>query len=60
MFREPKKSAIELNQELQIEINKYKYKSNSLVWKKSDEEKNLLKELKKSSNKTFTQHFILN
>jgi hypothetical protein len=60
MFREPKKSAIELNQELQIEINKYKYKSNPLVWRKSDEEKNLLKELKKSSNKTFTQHFILN
>lgn len=60
MFREPKKSAVELNQELQTEINQHKYKSNPLVWKKSIEEKNLLKELKKVSNKTFTQHFMLN
>ena len=60
MFREPSKSAAELNAELQIHINKYKYKSNPLIYKKSEEEKTLLKELKKTSNKTFTQHFIFN
>ena len=60
MFREPSKSAAELNAELQIEINKHKYKSNPLIYKKSEEEKALLKQLKKTSNKTFTQHVILN
>lgn len=60
MFREPKSSREQLNAELQAEINKHKYKSNPLIWKKSEEEKSLLKELKKTSNKTFTQHFILN
>lgn len=57
---QPKKSYSQLRDEIQTEINQYKYKSNPLAYKKTDEEKKLLKQLKKSSNKTFTHHQILN
>lgn len=59
-FKKPTKSYEQLRSEIMAEINAYKYTCNMHKYKKSIEEKALLKELKKTSNKVFTQHIILN
>jgi hypothetical protein len=56
----PMKPYADYRNEIEKEINANKYKPNPLDFQKTEEEKALLKQLKKTSNKTFTQHVILN
>lgn len=55
----PMKPYLDYRNEIQREINADKYKPNPLAFQKTEEEKALLKQLKKNSNKTFSQTIIL-